>query len=281
MLSELENERLAERRRASIYDAINQIPSPNFYLWADSIRETPSTPSLGVLRNKLSDWLRTLDPDDRIFAGLEDHERPFDLLPRFDWQQDGWHMQFTAIPRPAQARGEGHGPTLGALVPSSVVIVDDHSAIRQRLEAKARKYGQLDKPYAIALLSLRATTSRTEALEALFGPAWEHPSMIQAGRIPSGGWHDGLWMTQNGPVRRHLSALITTSTLRPWTVGSANVCLVHNPWAIQPLMVELPFESIQADLESGALLARGARLLPSELFSIGPNWPPGEPFPGV
>jgi hypothetical protein len=279
MLSDLESERLAERRRAVIYDAINHIPSPDYYLWTESLRETSATPSLRKLKGELGAWLRTLDPDDARFSNLATNLEPWESLPYYDWHQDGWHMRFVAFPRGPRSRGKAHGPTVGAYGPGGAIMVDDHFAIKQRLEDKASKYGQLDRPFVIAILSLRITTRQSEILEALYGSAWEYPQMIREGIIRRGGWTEGLWLSREGSSRRNVSAVLTSSAVRPWMVARANFCIFHNPWATHAVRADLPFASVRADLEDGSLQASDATLSPSQIFGIDPNWPPGEPFP--
>lgn len=280
MLSDLECERRAERRRALIYDAVNKISSLHFFLWIDCLRESPSTPSQQDLRHKLGKWLHTLDPDDvrSRFAKLAPHMEPWESLPFYDWRQGDWHIRFTAFPREEQSRGEAHGRTIGVYGPIRAIEVEDCSAIKKKLEEKASKYGQFDKPYVIALLSLRITTSQCDILEALFGAAWEHRSMVREGVIRPGGWNEGFWLSREGPPRRNVSALLTSSAVRPWTVAQAELRAIHNPWATHPVSTDLPFASVHADLEDGSLQTREATLLAAELFGIDPDWPPGQPF---
>ncbi len=278
MLGELEDERRAERRRASIYDAINQIPSPNFWLEIECLRETQSTPPLRSLKQRLGEWLLALDPDDSRFVDFAARPEHWKSLPFHDWRQDGWHIHITAIPKGPRFRGELHAPTIGIYMPSQAIMINDQFEIRERLKDKAKKYGQTGKPYVIALLSQRVTTSDLEILAALYGSEWECPQSIREGSTRQGG-SDGLWLSEAGPSRRNVSAVLVSTAVRPWMVARANVTIIHNPWAVHPVTAELPFVSVNANLLDGTLRTGVAASSPAEIFGIDPNWPPGEPFP--
>jgi hypothetical protein len=278
MLSELEDERRAERRRASIYDAINQISSPYFWLEIECLRETQTTPSLRSLKQQLGEWLRALDPNDSGFADLATQSEPWNSWPSYDWRQEGWHIRIKAIPKGPIFRGKSNAPTIGIYMPNQAIMVNDQFEIRERLNDKAKKYGQQDKPYVIALLSLRVTTSETEILAALFGSDWESPQSIREGNTRHGSG-EGLWLSEAGPMRRNVSAVLTSTAVRPWMVARANVVVIHNPWADHPVTAELPFASVHADVADGTLRTSSAALSAAELFGIDPDWPPGEPFP--
>ena len=80
------------------------------------------------------------------------------------------------MPKGPNFRGESNAPTIGIYMPNQAIMVNDQFEIKKRLNDKAKKYGRQDKPYVIALLSLRVTTSETEILAALFRNDWESPS---------------------------------------------------------------------------------------------------------
>ncbi len=53
----------ASRREAQVYDAINQVHSPDFFLYVDVKEAGKSPPSAARLRPRLEAWLKALDYD--------------------------------------------------------------------------------------------------------------------------------------------------------------------------------------------------------------------------
>jgi hypothetical protein len=158
-------------------------------------------------------------------------------------------------------------------------LVDDHAAIQRKILGKARKYGVLDRPYVIAIMSTRSTSDRTEFLQALFGVAWEHPEMLRNGSIASGFAGEGAWLTHSEPKRRGISAVLVGSNIQPWSVGRQQLLFIPNPWALLPLEETLPFAAERLDLHSGAFHIAPARLEARQILGLAETWPPGAPFP--
>jgi hypothetical protein len=54
----------AGRRKAQVYDAINRVQSPDFFLYVEVQEAGQSPPSASRLRPRLEAWLKALDYDE-------------------------------------------------------------------------------------------------------------------------------------------------------------------------------------------------------------------------
>jgi hypothetical protein len=105
-----EEQRLA-RQLAPVHDAINQIDSPNFFLWIDWIRPGVATPPLGWLRKSLEEWLVTLDPDQGVSCGKPN---AVEHCPHEAFSMGGWEISLFAVPKKPEARGKPGQRALGS-----------------------------------------------------------------------------------------------------------------------------------------------------------------------
>ena len=277
IVTEPEEEERAERLRSAIRDEIDKIPSGDFFVLLDARREGNTHPPFRNLIRDLTDWLKTLDADE-VTAAHDDSGGGLASLPHLDWKSGDWELDFTAIPRNPEARLNPRGGTFGG-GPVQGRWVDDHLAIKANLRRKTRKYGPLNKPYVIALMSTRITTSTDEFLRGMFGHAYEHPDMMLAGKVPDGWAAEGLWLGHDGPQYREVSAVMAATTLLPWNVPRTEPCIVRNPWATHPLTVPLPFETATVDMKMGRLQWMPAKQHAANIFNLPANWPGGKPFP--
>jgi hypothetical protein len=61
LLASSRAETAADRRRNVVYEALDSIHSPDFWLWILPGVEGNAAPPLGVLTHELEEWLATLD----------------------------------------------------------------------------------------------------------------------------------------------------------------------------------------------------------------------------
>jgi len=266
-----------ERRMAPIYEAINKLRSPDFSLNVEVLQVGTATPPGGRLRQKLTAWLASLDPDNCLPPASDPS---FWDLPRYEWAWRDWRFEFRAIPIHADRRGRpGHRPV--GWYPARGGPVDDHLAVRDALFTKARRYGTLGRPYILAVLVDRMTANEHELLQAMFGALWSNPTVLQSARLPPHYPDDyqGLWLAKKGPQYRDVSAVITATGLAPWTVASSELHLYHNPWASIPLAVALPFATTRLDAARGQLVTSPPSAAPWEILGLDEDWPGGPWWP--
>ncbi|MGH3849083.1 MAG: hypothetical protein ACRDRT_05175, partial [Pseudonocardiaceae bacterium] len=106
-------ENAALQRKNTVYDTIQRLSSPNFWLAVDVFEEGPSDLAVGRHRAAVESWLEALDPD-TVEGRLA--ESGDESLPRHSISSGGWTVELAAWPRAREDRGEPHRP-LGAFGP--------------------------------------------------------------------------------------------------------------------------------------------------------------------
>jgi hypothetical protein len=268
----------ANARRSQIYDVLNGIDSPNFFLWIDVDSEGAASPSTRRLRRDITDWLAALDPD----AVTDMVERGGGLMaaPTHRWEEAGWRLAFRPIPKSVDARGEDGLRPVGAWDSGGAGVVDSETPLRSALSEKGKRYGNLEHPYIVAIQTTDGWTDDHAVTNVLYGTDVLQVSTGAEGTLTaeSDRKRDGYWSGPRGWEHRNVSGvLIATNELAPWTVGT-----------YAPTLWEHPDPSLQwtADIEHW----RHARPSPSELSFVEPrarpstvlgldeNWPGADPW---
>ena len=162
----------------------------------------PCTPSRRDVAIPVERWLSGLDADELLAAergGADPQARVFAF--------DGWRMRLEAIPLKSEHRGDADHRTLG-YTEEGIAQLDDISPVLRKLKRKADHYGDLDRPYVIALLCAGTFVEPTDIEQALLGEIVGAHGPGQAFR-----WvrlRNGLWMRPNGPTNTRVSAVLTT-----------------------------------------------------------------------
>src|SRR5262249_30077979 len=114
------DEDMADKARVDqVYDVLNEMRSPNFFL-VIRLQGAPATPPSGKrLRRRLAQWLATLDPDE---IGHQLASQSFDSLPSLSWSHDGWDLEFIPIPKPPAIRGSPGLRPIGTTLPEMTKI---------------------------------------------------------------------------------------------------------------------------------------------------------------
>jgi hypothetical protein len=220
----------ARARMNAVYDALNRLDSPNFFVGMD-LRGAPETPPRArKIRAFLKGHLDKLDPDNIVALWKSGG---IDAVPHWHYEHEGWEIDFYPIPKSPNLRGRKGIRPLGVWSHEGQ-FVNSSAPIRDAIINKAGRYGDLDLPYVIAVNALdRNIVHQIDIMEALFGKeqwtaTWEQSGLSETEmtRIPN-----GVWTSKSGPTYTRVSAVLVTIQLLPWTVASADICLYHNPWA--------------------------------------------------
>jgi hypothetical protein len=267
----VESDEQAARRRvlAAIWDQINLVPSPRFWLRVYLDAEGPTPPPATRLRPFLADWLATLDYDRAVELA---QAKRFGELPQREWEVGGWKLRFVALPKVPPNRG----PTIG-MYPTEGGVFDPRSEVLPTLKKKAWRYGQLDRPYVIAVLCDNVVANDGDIEAALYGRMSVNFARVGGETFYWGAKRkaDGLWTPRRGT---RVSAIVTASELKPWTVPRVVPRLWTNPWAARPLADDLPWAAQASPTETEAPEIAEPIKPPHELLGLDPDWPPGAPF---
>jgi hypothetical protein len=272
-----EAERAAEGRRNTVYDLLNKLESPDYFLWLDVDEEGPASPSVRQLREDLARWLGTLAFDDVRSA----YERGSILaVPTHTWSARGWAITFRPIAKGEEARGKPGIRPVGMFRPGRASTVDDVGQVRSDLENKATWYGRPDLPFVIAAAIESPFFDAKHTMSgALFGreAVQFDPKTLEARgfRQP-----DGLWRGPGGPRNTRVSGVVAMRSVRPWNLLAYAPVTWHNPWAALRLPDVLPWASARVDLENGQLIESEAVRPSHDILGLPEGWPgPEDPFP--
>jgi hypothetical protein len=243
---------------------IDSARSSDFLVGLDVIEYGPSTPSKRDVVAPLERWLGELDPDELLAAermGAPPRARVLEFA--------GWRIRLEALPLKPEHRGpDGHG-ILG-YTGEGIGELDDVSPILRKLKRKAHHYGELDRPFVIALLCAGTFVEPRDIEAALFGA-------IVGAHGPNGAFkwvreRKGLWMRPNGPTNTRVSAVLTAIGLSTTAITAVEPCWWVNPWAREPVSAELPWERVDAD-DRGRTIDTAATETSAAVFGLPQRWP--------
>jgi len=222
-----DNYKAAEKRKDVVLDTINKMESPCFFLGITA-EGNPDTPPKGKpLKRHLQAWLKSLDPDTVI---KEIEEKGHEALPTTMWNHDGWEIEFEAIPKKPESRGKD-GNIIGVLS-GGVRWVNSWRPMRDAITSKGNHYGELDKPFLIAVNTDLFRLDKIDEMQALFG---EEQYIFKVGdqnpqpemqRAPNGAWHG-----KQGVQYTRVSGVWFFDNLNPWNIVSRKHTIYFNPWA--------------------------------------------------
>lgn len=246
--SDMSTEEVGKQARMNqIYDAINKLSSPNFFIGMN-LEGAPSTsPSGKKIRAFLNKHLSNLNPDEVIekynYGGLGS-------LPHWKYEHDGWVIDFFPIPKKPEARKKKGVRPIG-LQFHEFKFIDSSAAIKKVIERKATKYGELEYPYIVAIYARGISVDEEDILEALFGKEQvilqmsdEGPKVEQVQRDLN-----GAFISPSGPKNTRVSGVLVSTRISALPSIKIQMRLYHNPWAKRPyesILKELP-EAIPKD----------------------------------
>lgn len=213
-----------------LYDFLNTLNIPDFFLSITVRNATRTSPRLKNIKAFLINKLKNLDVDEVIKL----REKNNILEPRWVYEDNGWKIIFNPLPKSPKQRGKPLR-NLGMISKASFKEDNDYEHIRNALLKKARKYGDFDIPFIIAVNIMGDYIDNDDILDALFGRGDIVIKKGMAGyhselqRIPN-----GLWTNRSQPRYTRVSAVLVIIRLSPWNIKDASLCLYHNPWAKVP-----------------------------------------------
>jgi hypothetical protein len=260
-----------DNREAVLFEALNSAAIPDdLWLTYEVAAYGSASPSRNRLQREVENWAheradaaRAADRVERVFA-IDDWRFRLALIGGFRSRAGGRRIALS---------GAMHGRIVGA--PPSI------DGLARALDAKARRYGELDLPYVIAVfdrtdsLAWFSSDFAGKVAEALFGsegitllrdPSGETRSREQRAR--------NGWFGHPGALRRRgVSAVLVFPSAQPWSLADrrGQPLLVRNPWATRRLPDGiLPVQELVLDEREGRVVPD--RMM-SELLGLPDPWP--------
>jgi hypothetical protein len=156
----------AEARLNQVYDALNGTDSPNFFIGVH-VHGMPDQPvPERQLRRMVEGFFQDLDPD-QCTQLISDGG--LDAVPKLQVEINGWRIDILPFPKSPASRGKPGIRPLGMRGPAEASWIDDSTALREAVVAKAAHYGDLGCPFVVAVNAVNQHLDMTDAMEALFG----------------------------------------------------------------------------------------------------------------
>ncbi len=258
----------------AVYESLDKLDSPNFFLWIDVAEQGDGPLRVRSLRGFLEKWLAGLDPDDHSLVG-----KRRDDLPSLTHADAGWKIDFYAVPKPPQERGREGVRPLGIFGGGEAEWVRDEERFRDALTDKGSAYGSLGAQFVVAVASSSLGLHDEDVLDVLYGTkAVEFRTSTDG--MESTGWvrkPDGYWRRGDHWGHRGVSAVLVVKNLHPAFVGAQQ----HTIWEHPSPDVEVDEFPIwrRAFVDDGSLTFVEPEGSQSEWFGLGDPWPVGEAFP--
>jgi hypothetical protein len=222
-------QRLGEQLR----DLVETVHAPGLSLALEVARYGTCTPARRRVAPRIEGWLASLDRTALRAARAAGAPAPSRRLAFDDWQIE---LEAIALDEPlgsGERRLVGSRSTCGG-------SVNDVRPLRRKIKKKAARYGELDRPYLLAVLALGSDVSDRDVSVALLGAG--ETCADGSGRPRSSGDH-AVWIGPGGPHNTRLSGVLVARGLHSVGGEGAPPTLWSNPWALRPLGLELPWQS--------------------------------------
>jgi hypothetical protein len=107
-------ERSANQRMNAVYDALNQLRSPDYFIGIELHGSPAIPPSSRDLRKFLTEKLALLDY--ALLRTAFEHSGDLECAPRWRYEHAGWVIDFFPIPKPPETRDKRHVRPLAAFL---------------------------------------------------------------------------------------------------------------------------------------------------------------------
>ncbi|MFD7513812.1 hypothetical protein ACFV85_03270 [Streptomyces niveus] len=252
-----------------VADAIDGVPSPNFFVSCKLDRAGSATPPQRRLKAGLTRWLASLDPD-QVIAGLE-RRVP---LPKYTWREADWCLTFDAIPRSPGMRGDPTSRTIG-IYPAANWLDDGSSRVLEAVKRKGGKYGDLALPFIVAVGHAALFPRDADTETALYGTSFEyaHDSTPTFGRQPN-----GYWPSTYDHAHSRVSGVLLIDNPAPWNWTKNTPVLWQSP---DPSSLPVPILPAWGTARlSNGLVEHLPPVSPVyAVLGLPEHWPIGDAFP--
>lgn len=247
----------------AVFDAINELHSPNFFLFVDTAGTLSRAPAAAIFLKPLTEFIASHDPD--AVTAITESGGP---RPRIEIEFEGWRLEATLIPksvghRTAQARTIGGGPFRGGWA-------NDFDGLREAIIAKAKKFRQPAAPYIVAVNG-RGHHDRGDEIRALFGkeqPAVSLSKPSGIAQVTRDG--NGVWINGAEARSSNVAAVLMCQNLAPWSLHSPSAHLYVNPYvqvALPQTLMRLP-----NTVAVGGELRFTEGMTPGEILGLDRDW---------
>lgn len=235
-----ENDEALEKRNNQVYDSLNKIKSPNFFLKIDElILKSSKQPSTKKAIEKIETEIANFDPD-----VLTEQLSKFGLekSAKIEYESDDLKLVVSLIPKIESARNLDTASPIG-LYPIKTFWGGSGDSIKDSIIKKSKRYGLLDKPYFICINAIGIKGEGDYDVEsALWGSlayTWSTDPNKRNERIER--QRDGIFLDKTGPRCKNVSGVLVTKVME------SNLHVARHWFALHPF-TDVPFDFSVFDL---------------------------------
>lgn len=250
-----------------LYDEINQIRCPNYFLGLEIISEPAGMqPSSKKIKREINEELEKLDVDE-----LEERAQNYGWFHSINYIQDEFNLEITFIPKSSQNRGDLTTKPIGAYPSGEAFWFGEYiSKLRRGILKKAQKYKGMDLPFIIAVNVRDGYGLSEQDIFHLFFGTMESTLPNMNNTIANQRIDEGLWFTSKGIRYRRVSGILLTHVF-PWNISKANINLYINPYALHPIPKALKLFPCNTFSENG-MKSKGGQSF-GDILKLPDDWP--------
>lgn len=257
-----------EKRKALLYDEINKIESPDFFLHIRELSiKTDQQPSAKKVIQVINNELLMHNPD-KVTQLV--NEYGLDNTPRINFEDEKIDIEISIIPKSPESRGKKGIRPIG-MYPGEFSWGGAENAIKKAIENKATRYGNLNLPYLVCINSTsRKWTDDEDVMNALFGSLQVTVSTDPSNKKEK--WsraYDGVFFDTTGPKFTRVSGILITN-MYPSNLHVANHWLVKHPFASNDLNFDDIYLSRIEVIENKIESISGKRM--NEILKVPDDW---------
>jgi len=228
-----DSETAVDARLNTFYQSLDNLKCQDFILVIQSPDFSPDTPVPAKVCKAIQRWLSRLDYDVVQAARATDTDswNP----PEFVFEHEHANVKLVAVPRTPETRGRPGVPVLGGYH-CKLETRSSNELIRDAVIKKAKRYGELDLPFLVAVSCPSLLATHNDSGVALFGTS-DLASIVGSPESHAKHLSRCAWLNKSGhPTQTRVSGvLIVQHLVGLWSLCQSNVRIYHNPWARKPL----------------------------------------------
>jgi hypothetical protein len=255
------------KRMNQIYDSLNTISSPNFFLGIEElILHSTLQPSTREIRDKIETELKNFDPDEvtRIIqtSGYENK-------PKITFEDQSLTLIISIVPKDPNFRNQESTPI--GLYPFEAFWGGEEESIKTSFIKKAKRYGKLNKPYLICINSIgKKFVGYYDVLNAVWGTlafSWSTNPDVRDEKVTR--IKDGIFLSDKGPIFEYVSGILITHVME-FNIPSSNYWLFKHPFAVRELDFKI-FDLGYQFIKDRRIASISGKTI-GEILKISPNW---------
>ena len=238
-------------------DILDEIDSPDFYLWVDTEGTLERTPSKAELKKPFERLVREADYD-LVRAAVELYGPRSTAVPTESLNIGAWTISGQLIPVAPERRPK-KGRFVGVAGPSSAVIYDETKSIQNRILEKARQYKNADNlivaiggspwiGYELQALLRRDNITRENAGDS------DHDRDFAFTHSPLSSYRSNA----TEPIPSNVIGIAVFSDILPHCIDRSTVMFYPNPNTDKPLPTWSTKVSHTTNLDGALSITRGA-----------------------